>query len=278
MYLLHNHYPFSLVESDVAELVHHFGKVTHIRILQLPAAGGPLAQHPPAAAAEVFMETSEELAQAMSTQLSNIQLPNGSGVLHIRRLSGSIPLEQALETHLRPNFPPRPPPAQAFRAPVHHPAAHPVPHPVLHPTPHQPPQARPMELRPPVEQRLCRLELENFFDLEDFDVVGALVGVENRNIAFLMEQAGCRVDIGVKGVPHQDAPTSERLHIIIKSLDAEAYRVAIEMAEDLLQSIMDDYDQAHQQSRKTPARCSVKRHEYVETETDVRYIGCTRRL
>ncbi|KAH0487271.1 MAG: hypothetical protein KVP17_002577 [Porospora cf. gigantea B] len=244
------------------------------------------------------METSEELAQAMSTQLSNIQLPNGSGVLHIRRLSGSIPLEQALETHLRPNFPPRPPPAQAFRAPVHHPAAHPsahpsthpsthpsahpvphqVPHPAPHPVPHQPPQARPIDVRPPVEQRLCRLELENFFDLEEFDVVGALVGVENRNIAFLMEQAGCRVDIGVKGVPHQDAPTSERLHIIIKSLDSEAYRVAVEMAEDLLQSIMDDYDQAHQQSRKTPARCSVKRHEYVETETDVRYIGCTRRL
>lgn len=246
--LLHSHVPFTLADADVAELVRAFGKVTRVLIVPLPGPGA-LSSHPPAAAAEFYLETSDDLAAALCAQLSGIQLPNGAGVLQVQQVPVGVPVEHILESTLRPNLCR---PQGPFRPP------------------HLPPR------RP--EVLFCRLELENFFGLSDFDLLTSLLGRDNRNICFLMEQAGFKVDIGIKGVPHNDAPTAERLHVIIKTTDAEAYRQAVEMMEDLLQSVKEDYEQAHVQACQKPAACGVKRHEYVEADGELRYMGCRRQL
>eukprot|EP01054_Gregarina_sp_Poly1_P002005 Gregarina_sp_Poly_1__2004@NODE_1525_length_3931_cov_227_070393_g1009_i0_p2_GENE_NODE_1525_length_3931_cov_227_070393_g1009_i0NODE_1525_length_3931_cov_227_070393_g1009_i0_p2_ORF_typecomplete_len411_score31_63RRM_1/PF00076_22/0_00047_NODE_1525_length_3931_cov_227_070393_g1009_i0251257 len=84
---------------------------------------------------------------------------------------------------------------------------------------------------------LARVEFVDLFGVEGFDVTSAVLGERDRNIHFILEQAEHKVSISLKGVPANDAPVAERLHMAITSSSKAHFDRAIDMAEDLLRAV-----------------------------------------
>lgn len=131
----------------------------------------------------------------------------------------------------------------------------------------------------PIGKLLCRLELMDLFAFHpEFDVAALIVGAEGSNIQFVLNEAKNKVDIDLDGIPVNEAPVAERLHLTVTALDPEAYTIAVESLEDLLKSICYRYAEflAEKNSLPVPPTVGFRRHEYKEGDKgQLIYLGQT---
>lgn len=127
------------------------------------------------------------------------------------------------------------------------------------------------------KKRVCRLELVDLFGHHpEFDVATLVVGQDNSNIQYVLEEASQKVDIDLDGVPYNAAPIAERLHLTVTALDEEAYSIAVETLEDLLSSICRQFVEFCMKKNVGPVPSTVgfKRHEYIEdSDGQLVYLG-----
>lgn len=126
-------------------------------------------------------------------------------------------------------------------------------------------------------KRVCRLELIDLFGHHpEFDVASLIVGQENSNIKYVLEEAKQKVDIDLDGVPYNAAPIAERLHLTVTAIDEEAYTIAVDTLEDLLSSICRQFEEFCQKRHLGPVTSAMgfKRHEYMEgPDGQLMYLG-----
>lgn len=124
-------------------------------------------------------------------------------------------------------------------------------------------------------RRLSRFELIDLFTFEpEFDVAAQILGVDNANIEYIMKNAEGKVDITITGKPLNSAPIAERLHVTLSSCDIVAYTNALDMIEELLSTVCENFV-AYAQSLGKPVSSSVGfgRHEYKEINGVLEYNG-----
>lgn len=115
---------------------------------------------------------------------------------------------------------------------------------------------------------MARLEFVQLFGNDEFNVTAAVLGEQDRNIHYILDQAENKVSISLKGVPLNHAEVQDRLHMSITSVSLPHYERAVEMAEDLLQAVCIQYVQSCLQRRiKIRADCGFIRHHYVGIQT-----------
>ncbi|PFH35142.1 hypothetical protein BESB_060290 [Besnoitia besnoiti] len=129
-------------------------------------------------------------------------------------------------------------------------------------------------------KKVCRLELVDLFTYEPgFDVTRALLGDHNGNISYIMDQTQHKVDLSIKGKAVNEAPVAERLHLSLSSDDPEAYEKALSMAEDLLQSVCEQFVAFCQMKHlPPPLTATFRRHQYEQQgDGSLTYLGVTER-
>eukprot|EP01053_Blabericola_migrator_P000815 Blabericola_migrator_1__814@NODE_11_length_24785_cov_110_100736_g8_i0_p7_GENE_NODE_11_length_24785_cov_110_100736_g8_i0NODE_11_length_24785_cov_110_100736_g8_i0_p7_ORF_typecomplete_len485_score62_48RRM_1/PF00076_22/0_024RCR/PF12273_8/1_1e03RCR/PF12273_8/0_36RCR/PF12273_8/1_6e04_NODE_11_length_24785_cov_110_100736_g8_i0894810402 len=115
---------------------------------------------------------------------------------------------------------------------------------------------------------LARMEFVNLFGVEGFDVTSAVLGERDRNIHFILEQAEHKVSISLKGIPANDAPVAERLHMAITSPSKPHFDRAVDMAEDLLLAVCRKVVNACNSRRlKVPPNVGIIKHLYIGDQT-----------
>eukprot|EP00919_Chromeraceae_sp_WS-2016_P026015 GHVR01061509.1.p1 GENE.GHVR01061509.1~~GHVR01061509.1.p1 ORF type:complete len:261 (+),score=34.21 GHVR01061509.1:13-795(+) len=93
-----------------------------------------------------------------------------------------------------------------------------------------------------VDKHVARLELIDCFGSEpQFGLTSRLLGDDNQNIHHILNEASNNVEIGIKGKATNNVPANERLHMTISSADHGCYRIAVDLAEDLLKSVLDSF-------------------------------------
>eukprot|EP01055_Gregarina_sp_Pseudo9_P003075 Gregarina_sp_Pseudo_9__3074@NODE_326_length_3153_cov_14_414579_g306_i0_p2_GENE_NODE_326_length_3153_cov_14_414579_g306_i0NODE_326_length_3153_cov_14_414579_g306_i0_p2_ORF_typecomplete_len417_score117_96RRM_1/PF00076_22/0_0015RRM_1/PF00076_22/3_6e03_NODE_326_length_3153_cov_14_414579_g306_i018373087 len=122
--------------------------------------------------------------------------------------------------------------------------------------------------RPASAMYLARMEFVDLFGVEGFDVTSAVLGDRDRNIHFILEQADHKVSISLKGVPANDAPVAERLHMAITSSSKPHFERAVDMAEDLLRAVCHKVVSLCAQRRlKASPNVGFIKHLYVGDQT-----------
>lgn len=141
-----------------------------------------------------------------------------------------------------------------------------------------PPQPAPPRLR----QRVFRLELVDLFTFHpELDIPALIIGADSSNIQYVLEETKNKVDIELDGVPCNEAPIAERLHLTVSALDNEAYTTAVETLEDLLQSVCQQFAEFWVERKPgvpIPKTVGFRRHEYQEGDDgQLVYLGQTER-
>lgn len=94
---------------------------------------------------------------------------------------------------------------------------------------------------PGVNYWMARLELVSMFGCSEFVVTDAVLGPGDQHIHYILNNADHRVSVSLKGVPANDAPVMDRLHIAIQSTSKPHFDKAVDMTEDLLQTVCDQF-------------------------------------
>lgn len=132
-----------------------------------------------------------------------------------------------------------------------------------------------------MKKLVCRLELVDLFGFHpEFDVPTLIVGADGSNIEYVLNEAKSKVDIDLDGLPVNEAPVAERLHLTVTALDQEAYTIAVETLEDLLQSICQQFAKFFVEKKGLPVPLTVgfRRHEYKEgSDGQLVYLGQSER-
>jgi hypothetical protein len=127
---------------------------------------------------------------------------------------------------------------------------------------------------------VCRLELIDLFSFyPDFDVPAFIIGNDDSNIKYVLKEAQNRVDIDLVGLPVNEASVAERLHLTVTSFDKDAYNIAVETLEDLLQSLCQQFtDFCIERNGTVSATVGFRRHKYKEgPDGQLIYLGHTDR-
>nr|CEL76499.1 TPA: hypothetical protein BN1205_067310 [Toxoplasma gondii VEG] len=248
---------FSLVPEDVRNFLSVFGAVKQVSLSRKRAA------------AEVVMSPASAV-EACVKELNETFLP-GLGVLRVSALAPrGPPIEELLPASTAdpaaPNLEGRRPEGEEPRRDSG-----------------REPQGearKEEERRREARKRVCRLELVGLFAYEpEFDVTRAILGEHNGNISYIMDQTQHKVDLSIKGKAVNEAPVAERLHLSLSSNDAEAYDKALSMAEDLLQSVCEQFVSFCQSKHlPPPANATFRRHQYEQqTDGSLTYLGVAER-
>ncbi|CBZ54230.1 Plasmodium vivax PV1H14060_P, related [Neospora caninum Liverpool] len=259
---------FSLVPEDVRNFLSVFGTVKQVSLSRRRAAADVLIS--PAAAVDACVK-----------ELNETFLP-GFGVLRVSPLAArGPPIEELLPASTAD---PLAPPGVGKAAPAEAP-----------PGRREPDEARfdrreakakgdsrkgDEDRRREGRKQVCRLELVGLFTYEpEFDVTRALLGEHNGNISYIMDQTQHKVDLSIKGKAVNEAPVAERLHLSLSSDDAEAYEKALNMAEDLLQSVCEQFVAfCRSKHLPPPVTATFRRHQYEQQpDGSLTYLGVTER-
>ncbi|KAK1442861.1 hypothetical protein BgAZ_303790 [Babesia gibsoni] len=127
----------------------------------------------------------------------------------------------------------------------------------------------------PSAKRMARFELVDLFTYEpEFDVASHILGNENANIEYIMRNAQGKVDITITGKPLNSAPVAERLHVSLSSDDMTAYRNALNMLEELLTTVCENFvDFVQSRGQMVAPTVGFSRHEYRTVDGSLKYMG-----
>lgn len=233
----------SFTDIDISRVCACLGPLTAVRTFHHPAIPGPV----PSIAVAVADFASPYAANAGLTELSNLVVP-GVGTLEVVVVPAGD--EGAVEEQVTLKY-------MGLRA---GPAMDASEAPAL--------KELASFLAQPGEGDLpyfmSRLELVNLFGCESFNVTESVLGDHDRNIHYILEHSDNKVSISLKGIPANDAPIADRLHMAVQSTSESHYENAVAMAEDLLQAVCHQYVQACVARRQSvPNNVGFIRHMYL---------------
>lgn len=127
--------------------------------------------------------------------------------------------------------------------------------------------------------RHCRFELINLFGCQPeeyepnnpkkFHVVSKILGPNNENINYILEKSKTSessepiVTIQIDGVPRDDAPVNERLHVAVSGLETPEYKAAVKNIEQLLGGVCQQFvDFCRKNGHLMPPNVSYRKHSY----------------
>mmetsp|Transcript_78828 Transcript_78828/g.180334 ORF Transcript_78828/g.180334 Transcript_78828/m.180334 type:complete len:254 (+) Transcript_78828:75-836(+) len=103
---------------------------------------------------------------------------------------------------------------------------------------------QPVEEEEPEQSMKCmRFDLGRglFHGEPQFCVATTILGPASRNVYHIMHEALDAVDIRLRGIPSRVAPDGERLHLLVVSQGTHAFQTAVDLVEDLLQSVREKF-------------------------------------